>query len=387
MAFACNTIELKAQSCIELYGINFENNVVIPVNINPMTAVFDTVTKISNDLNPLSFRRGGLAVAPSDRKLYFIVEFNFNNSLNVRDISFTNNQINDPLVGQELSELQYDCNESTLHGLLNNTNSLQFVSVTDDGDISNIGGAINLNPNEIMVEGMSTIDPQENRYFFAVLNTVNLGYTIYVVDFDTNNVNSFNVPYTLIDMEFDSLNDLLMVYTDAFEIVRLNPTDGNQESVVPAVPTETLLITAGNTAYDPFDDILYVAGQSTVSGNHLLYSFDATTGAAQAPPVQLAGEVFDLTAGVPCVSIPDFVFENTCQGETTDFTDNSIGGVAWEWDFGDPASGVDNTSTEQNPSHVFSSPGDFEVTLSIGGCIDVVSETKTVSISEAPILI
>ncbi|NPD48322.1 PKD domain-containing protein, partial [Lentimicrobium sp. S6] len=63
-------------------------------------------------------------------------------------------------------------------------------------------------------------------------------------------------------------------------------------------------------------------------------------------------------------------------GTPVDFTDLSTlnGGaaiVSWEWDFDDPASGTDNTSTLQNPSHTYDILGDFQVSLTVtdgNGC-------------------
>jgi subtilase family serine protease len=48
------------------------------------------------------------------------------------------------------------------------------------------------------------------------------------------------------------------------------------------------------------------------------------------------------------------------------FADTSTGTpTSWSWDFGDPTSGSLNTSTEQNPTHAFTSAGDFTVKLSV----------------------
>lgn len=51
------------------------------------------------------------------------------------------------------------------------------------------------------------------------------------------------------------------------------------------------------------------------------------------------------------------------------FTDisNPNGGVlaTWSWDFGDPASGVNNTSSLQNPSHIYDNPGIYTVSLTV----------------------
>lgn len=386
MAFAFNGFNLNAQSCIELYGINFENNVVIPVNVNPTTAVFDTITKVSNDINSISFRRGGLAVAPSDRKLYFIVESSFNNALNIREISFTNNQIDDPVISQALSELQYDCDDSNLYGVLNNGGSVQFVRVDDDGIVNNIGGSINLNPNTILVSGISTISSQGNLYFFATQNTVNMGYTIYSVDVTTGNTINYDVPIPLVDLEFDDGAGELIAFTSDYDIVFIDPASGSiQITLATNTPGGSLAITSGNTAYDPFENVLYVAAQSTISGDYFMFAHDITTGIAPAP-VLLAGEVFDLTAGVPCAAIPDYTFENSCQGEETIFTDNSIGAITWSWDFDDPTTGADNTSTLENPVHTFSGPGDYDVTLTISGCVGDETITKTITISEAPLV-
>ena len=55
----------------------------------------------------------------------------------------------------------------------------------------------------------------------------------------------------------------------------------------------------------------------------------------------------------------NFAFEETCFGVPVLFTDISTTAsgaeiFAWEWYFGDPGSGVQNTSTLQNPSHLYS---------------------------------
>lgn len=73
----------------------------------------------------------------------------------------------------------------------------------------------------------------------------------------------------------------------------------------------------------------------------------------------------------------DFEAGPLCEKTTVNFTDlsNPNGGTitAWAWDFGDPASGSSNTSTLQNPSHIFMDPGTYNVTLYVvndGTCID-----------------
>jgi gliding motility-associated-like protein len=43
----------------------------------------------------------------------------------------------------------------------------------------------------------------------------------------------------------------------------------------------------------------------------------------------------------------------------------SVNGLAYQWNFGDPASGVNNTSTDRNPVHVFSGTGNYNITLTV----------------------
>jgi len=46
-----------------------------------------------------------------------------------------------------------------------------------------------------------------------------------------------------------------------------------------------------------------------------------------------------------------------------DLSSSNIEIVSWEWDFGDPLSGIDNYSYLQNPSHLYNDPGDYAVSL------------------------
>jgi len=64
----------------------------------------------------------------------------------------------------------------------------------------------------------------------------------------------------------------------------------------------------------------------------------------------------------------NFAFTNNCEFEPTLFTDNSFAEntiMNWSWDFDDPSSGSDNTSSLQNPVHSFTAPGDYLVQLQI----------------------
>lgn len=60
------------------------------------------------------------------------------------------------------------------------------------------------------------------------------------------------------------------------------------------------------------------------------------------------------------------------------FTYTGSGGQSFEWNFGDPGSGADNTSTLANPTHRFSTPGTYQVRL-------IVTDPNTCNIRDTAI--
>lgn len=52
-----------------------------------------------------------------------------------------------------------------------------------------------------------------------------------------------------------------------------------------------------------------------------------------------------------------------CAPYTAEFTNNSLGGLSWLWDFGDPASGPLNSSTDFEPTHLYQNPGVYRYRL------------------------
>jgi gliding motility-associated-like protein len=78
----------------------------------------------------------------------------------------------------------------------------------------------------------------------------------------------------------------------------------------------------------------------------------------------------------------EFSADPVCFNEVTLFKDSSTSiGSTYYWNFGDPLSGANNTSTLSNPSHTFTKSGVFNVWLSITnnlGCVDSINKPITV---------
>lgn len=90
------------------------------------------------------------------------------------------------------------------------------------------------------------------------------------------------------------------------------------------------------------------------------------------------GNVQELDFSLDVSNPPTALFANTtpgCIAEQVQFTDQTTGGrptYKWAWDFGDPASGAQNTSTLKNPVHTFATTGNHTVKFSAittAGCI------------------
>ncbi len=69
-------------------------------------------------------------------------------------------------------------------------------------------------------------------------------------------------------------------------------------------------------------------------------------------------------AAISKVWLTPFTISSTCVNSDSKFTITDEMGIdSVRWDFGDPGSGAQNTSTEISPTHVFANLGTFTVTL------------------------
>ncbi len=92
-----------------------------------------------------------------------------------------------------------------------------------------------------------------------------------------------------------------------------------------------------------------------------------------------------VTRDVRIPAAANFDFTTACAGETVFFTDKTVfmpgtSIVGWFWNFGDTP-GPDNTSTLQNPEHIYENPGVYNIELAVtheDGCISSYNKNYTV---------
>ncbi len=91
-----------------------------------------------------------------------------------------------------------------------------------------------------------------------------------------------------------------------------------------------------------------------------------------------------LTFDVEVEQVPTASYTYLTNGFDVDFTNTSVNGVTYTWDFGDGTP----SSTDMNPSHTYAQDGDYTVTLiatSTNGCTSqIYSEQVTISTASLP---
>jgi len=98
-----------------------------------------------------------------------------------------------------------------------------------------------------------------------------------------------------------------------------------------------------------------------------------------------------ITIGIypsPSISFVANTYEG-CEPLSVNFTDNTTPAIqSWQWSFGDPTSGSSDSSTSQNPSHVFASSGVYSVTLAVtttDGCQGTFTYTDMINVYPNPV--
>lgn len=140
-----------------------------------------------------------------------------------------------------------------------------------------------------------------------------------------------------------------------------------------SVPTGAVWTTNGSGIFSPNDSTLNATYTPVTGDSDTLIFVLTTTGNGLC-------NAEDDTIRIIRTSKPsaDFVYANSCLGQTVSFTDSTQGSVtAWQWDLGNGS-----VSNAQNPTGTYTASGTYTVTLvaSAGtGCEDTVQKTITIN--------
>jgi PKD repeat protein len=91
------------------------------------------------------------------------------------------------------------------------------------------------------------------------------------------------------------------------------------------------------------------------------------------------------TATIQVFGPPAAAFGSVVNGNVAQFANQTTGtATAYSWNFGDPSSGANNTSSAAAPSHVYATDGTYTVTLTATGACGSTTATQTVTIVTPP---
>jgi PKD repeat protein len=177
-----------------------------------------------------------------------------------------------------------------------------------------------------------------------------------------------------------------------FRANRIILLTGGEPSMLPVASftfsdDNALEITFTDTSVDPDGSIIswdwdFGDGSGTSSLQNPVYTY-AAPGEYEVTLIveddDLNTDEYVLTIRVNAVPVAGFTFVDN-NGREIDFTDTSTdddGIVAWSWDFGDSI----GTSSSQNPTYVYASPGTYDVVLTV---TDTNGATDDITISVTP---
>ena len=193
---------------------------------------------------------------------------------------------------------------------------------------------------------------------------------------------SFLIPLGVtgvINFTVTSQNGCVQSLTQNFETDTTNPGDailGNLDACIGDSP----FLNPNSPDYPGYQYVWAPAGllDDATSPNPMVLNVTADqTFSVTITPTSNACEIIrevQLTAvDLPVLNFSTFL---ECDGRTITFTNLSANATAYSWNFGDPGSGANNTSSQINPTHTYPGVGSYTVTLVVPDselCTDMIT--------------
>lgn len=384
----CLSLNLSAQGCIKFYGVQQTPNDLSQYSIVAVDSLTGNLTLLNTVTNTAAggtiFARG-ITANPDEQKLYYIQQSVTGNSsfYRIKTISTIDGALGDAIILSASTQIpvavHYDCDENKLFllraapaGAATNIN-IEYIDLAAGTLVPILSSLITVNN---FSWWNTAYDVLHNELVFAAADM------IYRVNTATGSVSTITAPAIVKSIEIDPFENQIIVqayngtahiYSTVSNTFSTLNTDYNSAS-----PTNNL-----TTAYNPFSNRYWEMSFNTTTNSNVVNYIDLNNG--NILTTYPANNLVELTAGYPCTAVPDFSFTAACAGAPVQFTDASWGAGEWQWNFGDPSSGDDNTSTQTNPTHTYYTPGTYTVSLTVSGCLEVSSKTAQITVNGAPI--
>jgi len=257
-----------------------------------------------------------------------------------------------------------------------NINQSGIYSVT----VTNIFGRISSDTVIINVPGLASPPSSSFCLGDSITWNIPLDTSLYDIEWSTGSPDSFIIISTpgeywvkITDTNFCSKQDTFIIVSDSFEVlVDIGPDtslcEGNSIKLFSGQqPGNSYLWSTGSTADSTF---------ITSSGDYSVTAINAN-GCAGIDTV-----LVNVIGVAPTVVFNSY---STCFGDTTYFEDNSVSAnpiVEWDWQFGD-----NDSSSIENPPHLYGAMGYYLVTLTVTsdvGCVSSASQSLDINPKPVP---
>jgi len=276
------------------------------------------------------------------------------------------------VISHKLNENEFIAYEVTNSGV----NTLPVISALGPA-ISDYRGAMKISPNGKKLASANKSNGYLGLCDFdaatgIVSNLMNLGINAYGVEFSPNNKLLYSS--NLYENELSQFNIESNIEADIVnsKIELTNGVENRPLGALQLAPDGKIYI-----AREYQRDLDVINNPNTI-GLGCNYEYEA---------IHLEGKISRLGLP-PFIStffyIEGIDFENTCFEDLTKFTlKKTVDSVVW--DFGDPVSGINNTSTDFEPTHIFSNLGDYVVSVTVIFGLESSTETILVTIYDVPV--